>query len=593
LVKILDKAFYDKSDESNPLVFDDQPNFNVRVVDKFPELMVSKDTGLILEAEDMNGPNAAKVWSGSDGKQVLDIIWTNFIGYSDLGIIAGLSELLHYVTDYNLGLLKGEVTKELKKSDPTLTGQSVVSLYQDNASSMYNTNPPNPNADIIKQLKVVSSDLAKIAGDKKLSVQDHNVKTEPLLMKAIALQDQIKPKTQVKGADGKTRNIVVITRTPKKKTYVDIKLPNIDTVQALISNKPLLTKNSEKLIFETEIKQNLPKRTLLHVYKDLKLLFGSGASKGKYHNALYNFMMSNTTSPEGAFTKDEKKAVAEFINAKKTYKLVSTELNPHLTNAIIKLYNYYVYFYGFADRPKYIMTVGTAKTGGIDVSAREAWAAIFKTYRKKDIDFITSDQMKGLLKVPTNFFDIPNRDAGQIVLWTSIIQYNILNHPEDYFKVNKDNAPLSALPTYDLFKLTKERALEIARVKDSQFEDFSEAISNIEVDYMAYELAMIHNLAGKAGLGFRDTYFYPKTRITDTKNILYTQSKLREIGFDIFIVFGQLADAYADLGEDKDSVTFNSTVKILRNVQVTSVSVNYSANGEPISETYTFIFKDM
>ena len=82
-------------------------------------------------------------------------------------------------------------------------------------------------------------------------------------------------------------------------------------------------------------------------------------------------------------------------------------------------------------------------------------------------------------------------------------------------------------------------------------------------------------------------------------------SKLRQTGFDIYSVYGPLAqyainkkEQYTDNNEYGDSqlgfmANFNTTVKAVRNIQIKSCGQVLDASGTPIEEVYTFIAQDL
>lgn len=77
---------------------------------------------------------------------------------------------------------------------------------------------------------------------------------------------------------------------------------------------------------------------------------------------------------------------------------------------------------------------------------------------------------------------------------------------------------------------------------------------------------------------------------------------LKKVGFDIYITYGPAADAqkyntYHDPAGTKakaiDTYGFSTTVKAIRNVQITSCTQRVAASGAPISEIYTFMAQDL
>lgn len=71
-------------------------------------------------------------------------------------------------------------------------------------------------------------------------------------------------------------------------------------------------------------------------------------------------------------------------------------------------------------------------------------------------------------------------------------------------------------------------------------------------------------------------------------------ASLREHGFDIHIVFGPLPDDIRLRNNQMpDTVSYNTTVKALRNVQLVRVEQLLDANGRPIEELYGFMAQDI
>lgn len=89
------------------------------------------------------------------------------------------------------------------------------------------------------------------------------------------------------------------------------------------------------------------------------------------------------------------------------------------------------------------------------------------------------------------------------------------------------------------------------------------------------------------------TYFYPDT------HTLEGGAYLRKNGFDIYINYGAYAEHVirwkgqmaGDI--DADPVSFNTTIKAIRNVQLTGVTQVMDASGQPVEEIYQFIAKDL
>lgn len=87
-----------------------------------------------------------------------------------------------------------------------------------------------------------------------------------------------------------------------------------------------------------------------------------------------------------------------------------------------------------------------------------------------------------------------------------------------------------------------------------------------------------------AGDRKRAPYFY------SGKNM----ARLREQGFDIFIVYGPLPyDVKQRKNQLPELVSYDTTVKALRNIQLTGVSQVLDASGRPVEEVYTFVAQDL
>jgi peptidoglycan hydrolase-like protein with peptidoglycan-binding domain len=81
-----------------------------------------------------------------------------------------------------------------------------------------------------------------------------------------------------------------------------------------------------------------------------------------------------------------------------------------------------------------------------------------------------------------------------------------------------------------------------------------------------------------------NTYFYSGDK----------QSWLLTDGFDIYINYGPLPEAIlANGGTLPDTVNFNTTVKAIRNIQITGVTQVLGPDGTPIEELYEFTARDL
>jgi peptidoglycan hydrolase-like protein with peptidoglycan-binding domain len=90
----------------------------------------------------------------------------------------------------------------------------------------------------------------------------------------------------------------------------------------------------------------------------------------------------------------------------------------------------------------------------------------------------------------------------------------------------------------------------------------------------------------------QDSYFYRSRRNDDGSQVL---APLYQNGFDIYINYGPLPQYIQNkLNKIPDGGSFNTTLKAIRNVQLTDVQQVLDANtGQPIEEVYTFIAKDL
>lgn len=104
-----------------------------------------------------------------------------------------------------------------------------------------------------------------------------------------------------------------------------------------------------------------------------------------------------------------------------------------------------------------------------------------------------------------------------------------------------------------------------------------------EADFAEYE-ASVWGEQSTYDPAFKSSpYFY------GSKN----QEWLLADGFDIYINYGQLPDDYRGGSSTNEIVTYNNTVRAIRNVQLTGVQQVLSPTGEPIAERYMFIAKDL
>lgn len=105
-----------------------------------------------------------------------------------------------------------------------------------------------------------------------------------------------------------------------------------------------------------------------------------------------------------------------------------------------------------------------------------------------------------------------------------------------------------------------------------------------EKNYASYEAEIWGNESKISNLRKNAPYFYGQGEST----------ALQIFGFDIYINFGPLKEAIrANNNKLPDQLPFNTTIKSIRNVQLTDVEMVLNANGEPIAETYYFIAQEL
>ena len=87
------------------------------------------------------------------------------------------------------------------------------------------------------------------------------------------------------------------------------------------------------------------------------------------------------------------------------------------------------------------------------------------------------------------------------------------------------------------------------------------------------------------------TFFYTDRERTDGTNV---QEKLKKLGFDVYITYGPSPEAIENNNwQLPSSFSFNTTVKAIRKMQLTSTGQTIMVNGQPIEELYTFIAQDL
>lgn len=105
-----------------------------------------------------------------------------------------------------------------------------------------------------------------------------------------------------------------------------------------------------------------------------------------------------------------------------------------------------------------------------------------------------------------------------------------------------------------------------------------------EKKYAEYEADIWGNESKISNLQKNAPYFYGQGWSTS----------LQIFGFDIYINFGPLKEAIrANNNKLPGQLPFNTTIKAIRNVQLTDVEMVLNASGEPIAETYYFIAQDL
>lgn len=73
-----------------------------------------------------------------------------------------------------------------------------------------------------------------------------------------------------------------------------------------------------------------------------------------------------------------------------------------------------------------------------------------------------------------------------------------------------------------------------------------------------------------------------------------SQDWMKLEGFDIYITYGPFPEAIQHNDDQlPDRLNFETTIKVLRNVQIRSIGQSLNANGEPIEEVYQFIARDL
>lgn len=112
----------------------------------------------------------------------------------------------------------------------------------------------------------------------------------------------------------------------------------------------------------------------------------------------------------------------------------------------------------------------------------------------------------------------------------------------------------------------------------------AESNGSAEKKYAEYEADIWGNQSKISNLQKNAPYFYGQG----------WSASLQISGFDIYINFGPLKEAIrANNNKLPNQVSFNTTIKAIRNVQLTDVEMVLNASGEPIAETYYFIAQDL
>lgn len=110
--------------------------------------------------------------------------------------------------------------------------------------------------------------------------------------------------------------------------------------------------------------------------------------------------------------------------------------------------------------------------------------------------------------------------------------------------------------------------------------------SRLEKDLAAYEAEVWGRRFSPNAEAFRkhNPFFYTGEHM----------GPLRDHGFDIYAVYGPLPDdVIARNNQLPDTVSYNTTVKAVRNIQLYGVSQVLGADGRPVEEIYSFIAQDM
>lgn len=90
--------------------------------------------------------------------------------------------------------------------------------------------------------------------------------------------------------------------------------------------------------------------------------------------------------------------------------------------------------------------------------------------------------------------------------------------------------------------------------------------------------------------------FQPADMKSNTTHFYNTvnQAVLKDDGFDIYINYGPLPETIMqNSGKLPAQVSFNTTVKAIRNVQITGVRQILDTSGQPIEEEYSFLARDI
>lgn len=108
-------------------------------------------------------------------------------------------------------------------------------------------------------------------------------------------------------------------------------------------------------------------------------------------------------------------------------------------------------------------------------------------------------------------------------------------------------------------------------------------------DYADYESKIWGRAFDQTKSRYNEPYFYTSHKDPDQQKWLTIE------GFDIYVNYGPLAQAIMidNNNEVPSALSFETTVKAIRNIQITGVQQVINATGDPIEEVYTFMARDL